>query len=367
MAEASANSGRRLPDRVLSKKDMLTVKFPIILLGVCLALASCKEQRQREVRPAFYHWQTRLDLAAASRALADSLGCQRLYAKFFDVDWDEEYGGAVPLAEIQLVPGSYAGLELVPAVFITNRTLERLPAAERGALAQKIYDKLFSLAGQDSSLRIQQVQVDCDWTPGTQEPYFDFLRQLRSKLAPEGIELSVTIRLHQVRYFEQTGVPPVEHGILMFYNMGDLEDWEEPNSILNLDKAEPYLQGFERYPLRLGLALPLFRWGVLYREGRMIRLINNLDERRLESNPIFRPLGEGRYEVTRGAFLHGHYFYEGDLIRLEKVEMELLDRAARRLSRLPWPPDMELVFYHLDSLAAADFSAAALQGVVRRF
>jgi hypothetical protein len=346
---------------------MLTAKFPIMLLGACLALASCTEQRQRELRPAFYHWQTRLDLAAAPRALADSLGCQRLYAKFFDVDWDEEYAEAVPLAEIQLVPGSYAGLEIVPAVFITNRTLERLSATERAALAQKVYDKLFSLAGQDSSLRIQEVQIDCDWTQGTKEPYFDFLQQLRAKLGAKEIMLSATIRLHQVRYFEQTGVPPVERGILMFYNIGDLEDWEEPNSILNLDKAEPYLQGFERYPLRLGLALPLFRWGVLYREGRMIRLINNLDERRLEGNPIFRPLGEGRYEVAQGAFLGGHYFYEGDLLRLEKVEMELLDRAARRLSRLPWPPDMELVFYHLDSLAAADFSAAALEGMMRRF
>jgi hypothetical protein len=353
-------------------QDMLPTSSPLKLccwglLCLCLALASCAKPEQRQAQPSFYHWQTRLELGAGPRALTDSLGCQRLYAKFFDVDWDEEYGNAVPLAEIQLVPGSYAGLELVPTVFITNRTLERLPAAERALVAQRIRDKLFDLARQDPALRLGEVQLDCDWTQGTREAYFELLRQVRALLEAEGIRLSATIRLHQVRHFEQTGVPPVERGILMFYNIGDLEDWEEPNSILNLDKAEPYLQGFERYPLPLGLALPLFRWGVLFRDGRMIRLLNNLDAARLEGDARFRPLEPGRYEIAQGTFLDGHYLYAGDRLRLEKVDLPLLQKAASRLSRLPWPTDLELVFYHLDSLAAADFPAEALREIVRGF
>lgn len=338
---------------------------PYLILS--LFIAACTRPGEREVRPAFYHWQTRLELSAGERALVDSLGVGRLYVKFFDVDWDAAFGEPAPLAEVQLAPGTYAGLEIVPAVFITNRTLERLPASGLEALAGNMSDKLFSLAEADSSLHIKEVQLDCDWTAGTREAYFQLLRLLEERLAPRGISLSATIRLHQLRYPERTGVPPVERGMLMFYNMGSLDDWEEPNSILNLVKAEPYLEGLGAYPLRLDLALPLFRWGVLYREGRMIRLLNNLDAGQLSDSSRFRLLGKGRYQVLQGAFLDGHYLYEGDLIRLEAIAPQLLQQAARRLRSLPWGDEMNLAFYHLDSTAAAGFRAQDLKEAIGQF
>lgn len=332
-----------------------------------LFLAACTRPGEREVRPAFYHWQTRLELSPGERALADSLGVKKLYAKFFDVDWDAAFGEPAPLAEVQLAPDTYAGLEIAPAVFITNRTLERLPASGLEALAGNMSDKIFSLAAADSSLQIREVQLDCDWTAGTREAYFQLLRLLKAQLAPRSISLSATIRLHQLRYPERTGVPPVERGMLMFYNMGSLDDWEEPNSILNLGKAEPYLEGLGDYPLPLDLALPLFRWGVLYREGRMIRLLNNLDAGQLSDRGRFRLLGEGRYQVAQGTFLDGHYLYEGDLIRLEAVSPELLRQTARRLRGLPWGDEMSLAFYHLDSTAAAGFSPQDLEEAIGQF
>ncbi len=75
--------------------------------------------------------------------------------------------------------------------------------------------------------------------------------------------LSATIRLHQVKYFETTGVPPVKSGMLMFYNTGDLENPSEENSILNIETAELYLSGLEDYPMQLDIVLPLFSWAVV--------------------------------------------------------------------------------------------------------
>jgi len=297
------------------------------------------------------------------QALVKQLGVQRLYVKFFDVDWDAELQAPAPLAPIELAPESYAGLELVPAVFITNRTLERLPKEQVNGLADKIYDKIFSLAAQDGNLRIREVQMDCDWAGRTREAYFQLLSRLREKLAPQGILLSATIRLHQARYPGRTGVPPVERGILMFYNMGQLQQWDEPNSILNLEAAEPYLKGYEAYPLPLGLALPLFRWGVLFREGQMIKLVNNLSEERLAGNPRYKPLGNRRFEVVEGTFLEGHYLYPGDLIRLEAVGPQQLLAATRRLRQLPWPDTLVLSYYHLDSTVISHYSAGLLDSL----
>lgn len=337
------------------------------LLFLFLLLCACTRPGERAVHPAFYHWQTRLELSAGERALADSLGVEKLYVKFFDVDWDAAYGEPAPLAQVQLVPGTYAGLELVPAIFITNRVLERLPPQDIEALAGRITGRIFELAAADSSLHIREVQLDCDWTAATREAYFGLLRSLGAEMSTAGISLSATIRLHQLRYPERTGVPPVERGMLMFYNMGDLDDWAEPNSILNLEKAEPYLEGRSAYPLPLNLALPLFHWGVLYREGRMIRLINNLDAGKLSDSTRFRVITPGRYQVQQGTFLDGYYLYEGDLIRLEAATPALLEKAARRLRAFPWPDDMEVAFYHLDSTAVGQFDIETLKRAVEAF
>lgn len=334
---------------------------PLTLL--LLTLFSCRQPAERVVRPAFYHWQTRLELSGQEQELAEQLGVRRLYVKFFDVDWDPDLNGPVPLAPVELVPETYAGLDLAPAVFITNRTLERLTPGQVPELAGKVFNKIFSLAAQDSSLRIREVQLDCDWTGSTRDKYFELLSSLRERLSKRGIILSATIRLHQARYPARTGVPPVDRGILMFYNMGQLQRWEEPNSILNLEAAEPYLEGYKRYPLPLGLALPLFRWGVLFRDGEMIKLINNLPEQRLANNPKYEPIAPGRYNVLEGTFLEGHYLYPGDRIRLEGVTPEQLMAAAGRLRELPWPDTLELVFYHLDSVVAGQYGVEDLEGL----
>lgn len=340
--------------------------FPLSFFLLLTLLFSCQKPKGHVFIPAFYHWQTRLELSLQEQELIAQLGVQRLYVKFFDVDWDPELRAPVPMAQVELAPETYTGLELAPTIFITNRTLERTGPEEAPGLADKIYDKIFSLAAQDSALLIREVQVDCDWTGSTREVYFELLRQLRQKLKSKGIILSATIRLHQARFPARTGVPPVDRGILMFYNMGQLQQWEEPNSILNLEAAEPYLEGYEAYPLPLGLALPLFRWAVLFRDEEMIKLINNLPEERLANDPKYKALNNGRYEVLEGTFLEGHYLYPGDRIRMEGVEPGLLFAAAERLRVLPWPDTTELVFYHLDSTVISRFSTEVLDSLCRR-
>ncbi|MEZ4985064.1 MAG: hypothetical protein R2795_08535 [Saprospiraceae bacterium] len=216
----------------------------LLALWMVAGLTSCEENTPREVeeRHSFYHWRTRLALSEMERQWMDTLGGERLYVRFFDVDW--QGNTAVPLAALEVVHWP-KGVEIVPVVFITNRTLLELSIEEIPALAQQMGAKIEELA---NGILYPELQVDCDWTQRTQTAYFGLLESLRQYL-PAGTVLSATIRLHQYRYPEQTGIPPVDRGMLMCYNMGQVDDPEETNSILNIAVTQPYIAGAPPYPI----------------------------------------------------------------------------------------------------------------------
>jgi hypothetical protein len=286
------------------------------------------------------------------------LNARRLYVKFFDVAWDDASNEAVPQASLERV-GEWTDYDMVPTVFITNQTMLELPATERKDLAERILQKITSLW---PGLQPGEIQLDCDWTEGSRDAYFQLLALVRERL-PTTTKLSVTLRLHQYRYPEQTGVPPADRAMLMFYNMGDLTDWEEPNSILNLEKARPYLQTTAPYPLPLDLALPIFNWGVLFREGKMIKLLPGLTANALTAVGA-KLLDQGddqRFEITKSTYLEGYYLYRGDQLRLETIRAEQLVEAARLLRSVTTSSNAYLSFYHLDSTLLSQFSVTDLR------
>ncbi len=339
------------------------------MLALCFFASSCR-RAEPSVRPAFYHWRTALHLTGQERLHLDSLGAKRLYVKFFDVDWDAGTGGPVPLAQVQIDTAKLSGLEIVPTVFITNRTFLNLAPEAVPALADRIFDKMTELsaplllAGHDLPVSFQ---FDCDWSGQTGEKFFALIEHFRKKMPPDG-ELSATIRLHQVKYFDKTGVPPVDRGVLMCYNTGDLEDWETQNSILDPATVRLYMPA-RAYPLPLDFALPLFRWGVLFRDGRMIKLLNDLGSEDLADTLRYAPLGPNRFEVKKSTFLQGHYLYTGDRIRLESARQPDLEAAALLLRsgmfRKPAHADTLIaVFYHLDTSTMRDFSVEQIEKVL---
>lgn len=338
-------------------------RFSIFIIVIFL-FSGCNSQ-ETHISSAFYHWRTRLALTETERNYLHALGAKKLYAKFFDVDWPEASQQAIPMALIELSPETLPdSLTLIPAIFITNRTFLNLPASEIPNLATNICDKIKSLA----KVPFGEIQIDCDWSEQTQEPYFQLLRALRS-CAGQGVKLSATIRLHQVKYPEETGVPPVDRGMLMFYNMGDVEAGEEGNSILNNDVAQQYLDDrTDRYPLPLDVALPLFSWGVLFREGKMIRLINNLTVADLEKDDRLRSTGPNRFEVIRSGYLDGYYLYQEDEIRIEAVQIKELEAAARLLkTHLAAAEHQCVAFYHLDTTLVSRYPLNVLKKVLQAF
>lgn len=339
----------------------------ILLCCICAFGLGCKHNSPpRTVAPAFYHWKTELRLTAETRSYLDSVGAKKLYIKFFDVDWDMATAQPVPLTTLEMDTSQLAGLEIVPVIFITNRTLLNLPMPEIDSLTSRILKKINSIALHP----IAEVQFDCDWTAQTQAKFFALLTSFKHQLANKPPLLSATIRLHQLKYPEKTGVPPVDRGMLMCYNMGELETWETKNSILDLQISQTYLpsQSQYEYALPLDIALPIFRWGVLFRDGQMIKLLNDLSEKDLRDSNRFKKIGGNRFKVLKSTYLQAHYLYSGDQIRLEAVEQKTLTEVAALLSsKLQLEPALTVAFYHLDTSNIEVFPKKKIDTVLRHF
>lgn len=336
------------------------------IVGLCLALGACKDAPTNEVVPAFYHWKTNFSPSAQSMATLHQIGTQRIYVKYFDVDWSEERGMPVPTAKVRWDAPPEKGMEIVPTIYFTNRTWERLAPTAVDTLADLVLRMLTQLR-PDTSLSPAEVQVDSDWSRRTRDTYFRFLKSLRERLGRTGTKLSVTLRLHQVKYRDRSGIPPVDRCMLMLYNTGDLDDPKEVNSILSIEDLRDYLTGMRPYPVALDAALPLFQWGVLVRAGRPIRLLNQLDVAELHGDPRREKTGASTAKVVESHYLRGHYLYPGDVLRVEALDADQLLECARFAAQVIQPAPRHIAFYHLDNRCLENYDAPTLESLLHSF
>ena len=244
--------------------------------------APAKPTPPRQLTKAFYYWKSEFSLSEYEKRALTQNDINKLYIRFFDVDWDPISNQAVPKAVVYFKENP--PVAFVPTVFITNRTLEKLSWGGIEELAKKVQQKIWQIHRQHSqadipridnsakfsrnTLHIHELQIDCDWTLQTKAKYFELLNQLSKQLDANHshfgykVALSATIRLHQIKFYRTTGVPPVARGMLMYYNMGDWKSPRTENSILDLNTASRYADYVSDYPLPLDVVLPLFRWAI---------------------------------------------------------------------------------------------------------
>ena len=350
----------------------------LLSLSVCLIIAliiiiSCQDtspsyhSNSTTTHLGFYHWQTNFDLNPRESEYIDSLGIDRCYIKFFDVDWDFQKQQATPHASLEVSASLPASIQIVPTVFITNRTFQHISDTAIDLLSERIADKILQQCTNFPTHHIQFIQIDCDWSLSTKAAYFSFLQSLQDQLSDKNIQLSATIRLHQIKYVDRTGIPPVAKGLLMFYNMGEVSNPTTVNSILDLAIAKKYTTSLSQYPMHLDLGLPLFQWGVLFRNGKMIQLINQLQDTELADSTRFVATSSLQWEVLKDTYLNGLFLYEGDFIRLERVTKNELLAAAELLQIYFSGKEFDLLLYHLEESVLADFSVADLKEVEQVF
>lgn len=246
----------------------------------------------------------------------------RLYVRYFDVvttDGNEPMPNAtIRFAEPSDTTLSIADVsqqqEIIPTIFIVNDCLDQ----DITPLAERIVTRVLQMNETHDITGVKELQIDCDWTQRSQNKYFTFLKELRNILHQHGLSLSVTIRLHQLA----ASAPPADRGILMMYNTGDFTDLNAEKPILDMQDAEPYMRYLASYSLPLATAYPLFRWNIVFRQGKCVGLLYHEDDL-----PI----------------LHG------DSIVTRQPEMEDIMAAKHSINRQKVDANQEIILFDLNN------------------
>lgn len=307
-----------------------------MLLALIAFFSACTSGNSPSV--SFYYWKTEFQLDDKEKATLSENGVSKLYIRYFDVALKN--GSAVPRSAItfKTPPGTK---EIVPVIYIRNDVMlsRNFSASD---LAKKVID-LINQINARYALTITEIQFDCDWTLKSKGNYFKFIEEAK-KLTP--MPLSATIRLHQVKHYKNTGVPPVKQGVLMYYNMGRIAA-DSLNSIYDRRIAKRYVNYLSDYPLPLTVALPIFSWGIHIRNNKVIGLLNKVDDGIFKNDPNFRENSNNFFDVTDNVIKLEHAFQKGDRVKIESVDREDLIEMADELTK--HITTEEVIFYDLDS------------------
>ncbi|MDB5034338.1 MAG: hypothetical protein JWQ98_1579 [Chlorobi bacterium] len=323
----------------------------------------CGRGTPAHTRNSFYYWRSTFVLSAADSVRLRELEVERLYVRFFDVDL-----GPAPKGDIRFMSNIPAGIEIVPTVFIAERAIRGLTPHDADELAMKIAAHINTMASA-AGIPVHEIQIDCDWNTTTRETYFRILRALnpdeKGKLPGymRGWTVSATIRLHQIRYYRAQGVPPVSRGMLMAYNIGPPTDMSIDNSIFNGGEVGKYISDIDHYPLRLDVALPVFSWGVAFRYGSFLVLLNNLRARDLDTNSAYEKIDATHFRARRENIVNSEQLKTGDIIRTEEVTMPECMEIARALREKIDRDSMNIALFHYDPRITGNYRDHELENL----
>ncbi len=216
-----------------------------------LLWVGCTHKEHMDDENSVYYWRTEWRLDSTERAFLTKYDIHKVYCRYFDVVLNND-GEPIPNATIRFVQGQQEGLKLIPTVFITENCMHQ----PHKGLAKKLVDRIVQMNETNDISGVDEIQIDCDYTARNRKNYYDFLQQVRDEAQKHGMQLSTTIRLHQLAM----PIPPVDYGVLMIYNTGDPNKFNERNPILDMRDVEPYLRYLADYELPLAAAYPTFRW-----------------------------------------------------------------------------------------------------------
>ncbi len=346
-------------------------KIALITFGIlAFCFCSCKKGEPKSV--SFYHWKTTYAVDNSEKELLKKANSKKLYLRFFDLIYNKEQNRVLPTATLQMPKiDSSLTLQIIPVIYITNEVFEKVSKpSQLKFIADQTLHKILRLKEKYfvEDIVFPEIQIDCDWTVGTRDAYFAFLEELQksevlNQLGKNSIEFSATIRLHQVKFPEKTGVPPVDSGTIMFYNVGDLGSMDETNSILNIEKTSAYLSRLQEYPLQYNVALPIFEWGVLYRDGQLVGILSDLNEEQLSEN-FSASKEKNWYIATADTYIAGNFIYKEDKLRMETVSFSDFKNLQKIISKAAGR-DYSVILYHINSATIQNLNINELLETVR--
>ncbi len=177
--------------------------------------------------------------------------------------------------------------------------------------------------------------------------------------------LSATIRLHQVKYADETGIPPVDRGLLMCYNISNVKDFNVSNSIFDIKEAEKYTNNLSEYKLPLDIALPVYSWGVVFSAQKFKMIINNINTEELEDRNNFEQVNKNYYKAVKRIVVNGYQIDKNEMIRFENSGYEDILRFSGRIKLNN--KNFTVSLFHLDEKTINNMKKNEAENIYKSF
>ena len=321
------------------------LKKVLQIIVVSLFIISCSDKEESK-NIAFYHWKAKADYNKTYERALHTAKTKTIYIHYFDLkllnknDWKND--GIYPVYLLRDVDKTYRDFEIIPVVYITNHVFKNKIDIE--GLVQRTTKLINQISEKQFQKTISKIQIDCDWTQSTKHAYFEFLKLLSNKF-----EISTTIRLHQIKFKNKTGVPPVKSGTLMLYNIGDLKN-KQQNSILENNIVKQYINTETNYPLQLNLGLPLFSQTIVTNKANKIKIIKDTERTVLENDIHFKKINKMNFSIIKDTLYKGFYLTKGYTLKLEELTEDEIISSYKTLKNSKLTIN-GIIFYHLDENA----------------
>ena len=334
----------------------------LILLFFGIVNAYSQGREEKAAANAIYHWKTTFDPTEEEWNFIKTNDIQRMYVRFFDVDDSP----AKPIATTVFKQNLPQDIEIIPTTFITLEPFwyywisDSARECRNHDLANKIVTRLLKMA-QVQNVVVKEVQFDCDWTASTEDDFFQTCTFARDTLHQLGIDLSVTIRLHQLGMLKNI---PADRGVLMLYNTSNLKDYNVENSILSYSTVKQYLSRVpETHTLDLDFAYPTYSWGIWFDEVKDFKgILRKVD---ISNTKLYQPIGDNCYEVLKNHQIDSRTVQAGQYIRWENSEYNEVMKVKNAVEAYPAlkGEHYSVILYHLDDSNLSKFSTHEIESI----
>lgn len=344
----------------MSKYGFVYLLMALMIMPLCFG---CKPSGKgvENPKPSVYYWRTSLYLDDTERQFLNDYNVEKMYVRYFDVILDKD-GELQPNATIAFRDSVPDGIEVIPTIFIVNECCKHGIDSIAPLLVQRVLqmNETHDIAG------VKEIQIDCDWTKSTQASYFSFLEQVRKLLAQHSMTLSATIRLHQL----SMQAPPVDYGVLMMYNTGDLKNSKQRNPILDERDVEPYLKNLAAYQLPLCAAYPNFGWQLLFTGDKFRDILYSED---LSDSSLYHKVADNKYLVVSSIDLPNYlssnsgytYLNAGDSVLVIKPNAQTLVQVHDALSHERPGINDQVIIYSLNKSSINNYNSKVYEKIYR--
>ncbi|MFH6996815.1 hypothetical protein ACHRVZ_02720 [Flavobacterium sp. FlaQc-57] len=372
-----------------------------VLLFVVLSSGSC--EKEHEVIRSFCYWKTDLNFEKEDDSLIRNLNVQHMYVRFFDVDWNPYAKEPLPVATIRDIRLNESNPEITPSIFITNEVVLQANKKQLDSLAVRIakrvqqigvninetkadkianaivypkdyykqenykrinYDSVKAIELAKLKVDFKEILIDCDWTEKSKNSYFYLLQQIKKGFSTA--QVSATIRLWQYKYASKAGIPPVDKGLLMCYNLTKPEDFSTKNSIGTSEELAQYIT-HDQYKLKLDIALPLYSWAVVFRGNKFKGILSDYDQLRNDTIKL-KKSSDSKYVLQDDILVGQTYLRNGDEIRIEKISEDELEKMISIIkSKIKIDNQTKVTFFSFDKKYINDYGTENISNYYARF